>query len=154
MTQKPVRLSLKTLRTQKKSFISKYLGWTAEINRGGLIIPRFLIICPEYEICLRKNVHDCDISKDTFINAKEIIMESRMVKYYSEKLLNDKLSQFVIEQNVMIFLTIRGPAVAILKPQELIEDQKDTGFKSYSKAFHNSIDTLNIFKNGFCQRQE
>lgn len=133
---------IKNCNDSEKTFIDKYSCWTTTISRGGLVVPSddFFLFMRECEICLRRNVNECEISKDSFISAKEIIMEDHMVKFYSEKLLNDKISQHVIEQCITIFLNVRGPAVAKLKRRQLIGDKKDAA-KSLRKVLHDKTNS-------------
>jgi hypothetical protein len=57
----------------------------------------FIYLYGKVKNAWEKNVHQCDISNDSFVNAKEIIMYD-LAKYYSEKLESDKLSEHVIGQ--------------------------------------------------------
>ncbi|KAH3825347.1 hypothetical protein DPMN_127222 [Dreissena polymorpha] len=67
-----MRFSNRQLQLKKK---------THERDTEAITIPSddFFLFMRECETCLRRNVNKCEISKDSFINAKEIIMEDHMV---------------------------------------------------------------------------
>lgn len=100
------------------TFISKFQTWTKKRDRGGLSLPcdNFFLMLREFETIVRchasiHNLHATSLLKDKL---KELIMESLMVKFYSEKLFcGIEFENYinVLEDIIHIFLTVRGFAV-------------------------------------------
>ncbi|CAG2207192.1 unnamed protein product [Mytilus edulis] len=76
------------LQSSTSSFITRFSKWTIKNDRGGLIVQcdNFYLLIREFEMVVKKNIPS-NICASSFLCKKlqENIMESYMVKYYSEK---------------------------------------------------------------------
>ena len=107
---------LKTESDSKKTFVKRFSKWTEKVDRGGLKIPsdNFYLFIRECEMCCRDTLDETHLNSGTYslVTPKEKIMDRYMCKYYIDKLVKGKLSSYVIENCVSLFLSVRGHAAA------------------------------------------
>jgi hypothetical protein len=91
---------MKNERDSEKTFVSKYSEWTKEISRGGLKIPSdiFFLFIRECEICVRKNISESDMAKDSYITAKEIIMDDILLNSMEKNLCQDQHHNLLLKR--------------------------------------------------------
>ncbi|VDI24256.1 Hypothetical predicted protein [Mytilus galloprovincialis] len=131
------------------SFVSKYNKWTEKKDRGGLIMPsdNFYLLTREFETVVRKHLGDQELNAKSLLHdkLKELIMESFMVKYYSEQIFvgidyDDYV--LILEDIIHLFLTIRGFSTAKVIRNKMIKDKvtskKSLSLRQVLKEKHNN----------------
>ncbi|CAG2199464.1 unnamed protein product [Mytilus edulis] len=131
------------------SFVSKYNKWTEKNDRGGLIMPsdNFYLLTREFETVVRKHLGDQELNAKSLLHdkLKELIMESFMVKYYSEQIFvgidyDDYV--LILEDIIHLFLTIRGFSTAKVIRNKMIKDKvtskKSLSLRQVLKEKHNN----------------
>lgn len=130
--------------SQEHSFTVKYVKLYEIQNRGGLKKPcdKFFFLIREFERVIRENVDSHDPSPDTFLKAelKEQILDTYMVKHYSEELFPSQIKapenddHSYVEDILNIFLTVRGFAVAKSAQKKYRKEQIKDPAKAKSSA--------------------